>query len=692
MHTTESPTTTLITVAAFAFAAMALAPRAYADGRIKGSAGGNERGSQVFAAQGELVAWTVTGPSGLYEFGGIPAGEYIMEVAGRIVPGVRVDDDRTTIVDYARQPGLSFEQELWGPSRVRFAQSFVATGTAVTSFSLWRASGNSRLRVSLYEDSPSGRRVAGPYETPESLTWICAADLPAEQFRTEPGRRYAIELDASDGKPWACSMPRIGDVYPDGIAYFDGVPHAESDLGIAINEQRPGLIVIAAAREDLHFIKEGPGSGTCRTAGQTFVATTPNVLTAYSNCGFNGPPADFVYSVHEDGPGGRQIGPAGRTRMVSNWGSTVVWFPDAIPLTIGQRYYLEYRRADGEPFFSYLSAPVYEEGEAYRDGKAMPNFDQLFKIVGEAEPGGITYPYDVRITDVTADTVTVTWHTGTPADGQVHYGTTDHLNDTAGSTEERTTEHAVTVRGLKPGTAYSLQASSHTHKRSTTRTYSRVYDVLTLPAGPDRPRFVEPPATQPAEPCANCVPLKDGGFEDGVDGWTRYATTGHPDQKDRFKANIPPFGRVTRTASGYRPHSGVGMYGWSHIGPDDPNQEIPREDWNQEVIYQRVAVEPGRRYVLTAWILTGDRGSGWGRDSRLRIGVDEKDTDAVTRPDTFDKANVTQWFATQNVWRRVRLEFRPAGDHVTIGAHLLQWWTLEANHLYIDEFSVQPVE
>ena len=86
-------------------------------------------------------------------------------------------------------------------------------------------------------------------------------------------------------------------------------------------------------------------------------ATAPNVIKAYANCGWGGAGiANFVFSIHEDGPGGKQVGPACNTRMVSNWGTDAVWFPDAVKLTPGKQYYLQYRREDGEPFFSYLSA------------------------------------------------------------------------------------------------------------------------------------------------------------------------------------------------------------------------------------------------------------------------------------------------------------------------------------------------
>ena len=103
-------------------------------------------------------------------------------------------------------------------------------------------------------------------------------------------------------------------------------------------------------------------------------------------------------------------------------------------------------------------------------------------------------------------------------------------------------------------------------------------------------------------------------------------------------------------------------------------------------------MDKGRDYQLKAWILTGDRGSGWGRDSRIRLTVDETDAGLLESFDTIDRANVTQWFATRHQWMPVTVRFTAGSDHVTIGVEFLQWWALEACHLYIDEFSVRPVD
>ena len=664
-----------------------------AAGKIRGTAGGNERGAALFGRDGCLRGWTVTGPSGLYEFDGIEQGQYFMLLDGGIVPYVSVEDGRTTVVDQASQPKLDFEKEVWGPGRVRFAQSFVATGTAVTGFSLWRASGDSKLLVSLFEDSPQGRRIAGPFETEKPMAWVCGSSLPAEQFRTISGRKYALELAAADGKGWNHGMPRSGDVYPEGEAYYNGILHAESDLGIEINQEHPGLKDVASARDDLHFIAEGPGSGVCRVAGQTFIATTPNVIQAYANCGGWGGVAEFVFSIHENSPAGKQLGPACRVKMVCDWGADVLWFDDAIRLTLGQRYYLQYRRADNGPFFSYLSSNRYPQGRAWRDGKELPEqFDQLFYIRGEQEPGSVIYPYNVSVTDIRQTSAKIVWRTGTAGDSLVHYGTDRYLPSRAGSEKDRSETHSITLPNLQPGTVYLYRVSSDTYKKSSRRTYSRIYSFMTAPHGPDEPRFDRPGDASPPPACDNCVAIENAGFEDGISGWMTVARLGRAKEPQRYIADAEPFGTAGPGIDGYKPHSGSRLYGWSCFGDEDPNWQEPREDWKREVISQRVPVEKGGTYLLTAWLLTGDIGSGWGRDCRIRLAVDENNAGLLEQIDTVEKANVTQWFATQHLWMPVTLRFEAKSDHVAIGAELLQWWALEASHLYIDDFSVRPQE
>jgi hypothetical protein len=258
-----------------------------------------------------------------------------------------------------------------------------------------------------------------------------------------------------------------------------------------------------------------------------------------------------------------------------------------------------------------------------------------------------------------------------------------------GAEDVRKKQHSITLTGLEPGTSYLYRASSDTHKKSSRRLYSRIYGFMTMPAGDDEPKFNEP-LSPPAPPnCPDCVEIVNQGFEDGVSGWQRIAKAGREKEPERYVPVADPFGKATAGNDGYIPHSGNGVYGWSNYGPEDPTWKEPREDWKREVIRQTIDVEAGKHYELTVWILTGDRGTGWGRDSRIRIAVDEENKGLLADFDSVNETNVTQWFATQHAWMPVTLQFTARSDKVTIGAEFLQWWSLEANHLYVDEFSVR---
>ncbi|MBN1818405.1 MAG: fibronectin type III domain-containing protein [Sedimentisphaerales bacterium] len=661
-------------------------PACGAEGKIRGSAGGHERSVALFDCDGNCLGWTITGPSGLYEFDDLHAGRYRMLLAGQLVPNIRVTDGRTSVVDQAGQPKLDLEKELWGPSRVSFAQSFIARGTAVTGFSLWRASGDSTLIVSLFEDDPKGKRIAGPWQTEHPIVWIGGSKLPPD-FRTEPGRPYCLRLEAADGKPWNHSMPRKGDVYGDGMAFYDDVPHPESDLGITMEQQQPHIPVIQA-RDDLHFIAEGPGSGTCRVAAQTFTANSINLVRAYANCGgWGGGIQEFVFSVHQRDPQGEQVGPAVTVKMVCNWGADVVWCSDAVRLVPGQQYCLKYRRRDNEPFFSYLSSDQ-THGRAWRDGKPLPErFDQLFEVYGEAEPNSLTYPYDVTVLQTATGSVRVTWRTGTAGDSLVHFGRTQPLTESAGNESDRVTEHTVMLDDLISGATYFYRVSSHTHKASSARTYSRIYSFLAAPKGPDKPCYNKPLVSTPGKDDGLIV---NGGFEQDLEGWKRIACSGKKDTAG-FDPDTVPFGSVGAGQDGYTAHHGGQLYGFSYHGLEDPNWIEPAEVWNRELITQTVVVEPDRPHILEAWLLTGDQGSGWGRDSRIRLAVDESGQNLLASFDGVDAANATQWFATEHQWLPVRLRFTPLTQRVTIGIEFLQWWSLGASHLYVDDVRVYPV-
>jgi hypothetical protein len=667
---------------AFAILIVILTSAGWAGGIIRGSTGGMERGANVYAETG-VIAFAITGPSGLYEFHDIPAGTYIMEVNGRIVPGVEVHDGETTVVSHANQPKIDIEKELWAPAYSSVAQSYRALGTGVGSVSFWMAGGNAFMDVSLYEgDGLDGRRVAGPHRSEKECTWITGIGLPSDKFKTEPGKTYTIEVKSVGGEKWSMGMPRSPDPYENGIAYFDGVPHPESDLGITIDEEMGGFTTIAAARDDQHFIKEGDGSGLCTVAGQTFVANIPHLIGAYVNCGWSGGIEDLVYSIHKGGPGGEQVGPAKTIRMVPNWGSTAIWAPGEVDLETGETYYFQYRRADGEPFYGYLSSDRYSEGIAYRDGEPMQKkFDALFHIYGEFESGSFTYPYNVKIAEIGQNHAVITWQTGTPADSVVSYHAVGEPAIEAGDESERTLEHRVRLEGLEPGVLYRFAPSSHTHKERARRTYGPGGDFMTPFSDVDKPKYQDPiPVPKPPKRCNGCVPLVNATFENPKLGWGVVSAT----------ASVGPHGAIgslTEGVDGYIPHSGKAMYGWAQVNREI-NPQTAENEWNYEIISQEIAVEPGAEYELRAWALTGNRESGWGGDCRLRLLADTKNAGYLEKIETADEGTATQWFATRSRWMPVFLRFTAESKKASIGVQFLQWNAKAADYLYVDDVSV----
>lgn len=664
------------------------APSAHAKGKLAGNAGGNEREVAVYSAARGLVEWTITGPSGQYEFT-LDPGEYMVSCGGRLAPYVRIRDGETTRLSYADVPNVDMQSEMWTPSCISFGQTYTATGTAFNGVGFWMPGGETRLKLSIREKGPEGRLI-GEITTDEKKTWITGAGMGSVHCPTTPGEVYYVELASVEGVRWSIATPKGPDPYEGGIAYFDGVAHPETDLGISVKESRPGLVSVAAARNDQHFISEGPGSGSCRVAAQTFVARHgKNILTIGANCGFGGGIQDFLFSLREGSPDGRELF-SKRARMVSDWGTTVYLLPNEVLLKEGQQYYFEYRRADGEPFYSYLSSDTYAEGKAYRDGKEVEGFDQLFHVTGEVEPGGITYPYNMLITDVTDTSARVSWETGTPADGEVLYGDDLALRNRVSAGDALTTEHAAVLTDLQPGTVYYVRVTSSTRKEGSSKAYGRVESFMTEPSGDDLPRFIRPePAPPEAKPGPGSVPLVNGGFEDGLTGWSRCSMAEPKSPSADYPVGSGPFGSPTPGIDGYGPRAGRSMYGWRYLAVDDPNPEVPREDWKHEIIYQRISVIPGKSYVLKAWAITGDRGSGWGRDSRIRLVADPTDSGILESPKTASDAIATQWFALENLWRPISLPFTAKADHAVVGVHFLQWWALEASYLFVDSVSVE---
>jgi hypothetical protein len=117
---------------------------------------------------------------------------------------------------------------------------------------------------------------------------------------------------------------------------------------------------------------------------QTFTATRNELVSVTLLVA--SPAGTFRASLHEGGPGGRQVGPA-RTFASGHsmtWG-TAVWEAGQAPLESGRTYGLRICRSDGKPWTPYLHATgdAYAGGLLHVDGVPHPESDMAAWIVEE---------------------------------------------------------------------------------------------------------------------------------------------------------------------------------------------------------------------------------------------------------------------------------------------------------------------
>lgn len=651
-------------------------------GTQTGNSGGNERDATLHARGDGLIRHTITGPSGEYTFGEIPPGEYMAASTGRLCPRVRIGPGETVRILWTGQPAVDPEDEVWTTPHLEYGQSFIATGECITGIGMWIPGPEVMLEMAFHEEGPEGPMIFHHvWDSPRS--WVFGKEFEYGQIPVDVGKRYYVRFTATEGKPWQIGMPRRGDVYPDGMAYFDGVPRPESDLGVSITMPNDGLVKVAEVGGGPGYVEPGEPlsenveSRMVLTAGQTFTATTRNLVKLGVNAGFGGAPIpeDFRYAVHEDGPGGRQVGPEVRVRILSNWGGDAIFFPDDLLLEPGRTYYFRYWREDGETFYPYMAQNKYDGGQAFREDEPVPDgWDLTFSIWGEKEPDGITYPYNIEARDTGATTAVIAWETGNPSTSQVEYGIHGGGRWFTALDETKKLHHHVELAGLQPSTVYWYRVHTGTQKVGSVTMRGPQLDFMTEVEGEDAPRFTEPAAP----PSASADPdnlLADFSFEEGG-AWT----------------SVTEHGARTRGQDGFRPHSGEWMWGWSHVYDGEVYPEFPFRIGRDGLVTQRVAVEKGATYEFSGWLCLGDRNSGWGRDSRARLVYDIAGGNTLDATATLNPSWATQDFATWSQWQRVATTFTAEADEVAVGVYFWQWWLLEGNYLYVDDLALRRVE
>lgn len=370
----------LVHAAALVAFALALAAAAHGAGRIEGRVRNqlNNGYSQlrVFAnREGDAVHYTtVTGDDGCFAFEGLAEGAYAL--ASERPPGanpgyvamVEVGGDAVEHVEMRIDSAYAIPggEQRWGRT-VRIAgQTFIANGRSIVGASV-RADSPSTLRLRIRAGGPSGAIIS-----PLSLTVV---DQDAQRYSvtwrpgsvaTVPGKKYYLEALTADGSPWSCYVSVRGDAYRGGNLYLDGHSDPDHDLS--------ATVFCDSAQYPAAYLQWSPGEQGvwAKEIGQVFVATGDCLLAAacYARAEQESGVLVLLYTVHEDGPNGRQVGCSKTSDAPPGTEHAVAWLPGEVTLEPGRRYYLRVKSASGERILCHLISNDYRFGHAVIDGKS----------------------------------------------------------------------------------------------------------------------------------------------------------------------------------------------------------------------------------------------------------------------------------------------------------------------------------
>jgi hypothetical protein len=338
---------------------------------------------RAYAQGRSTAAGTASESDGSYMIADLPAGKYAACLAAGetyrpvCIPDIEVPADGVVTLDLKVNRSLLIDGDSWVQPYASFSQSFESTGLAVTTVGVKGFGGGRRVQIQVLSGAdPGGQKVGPPRTTPpvggestELVRWA-GGEVP-----TLPGQLFTLNMTGVDGQKWVPGLAGRGDVYPSGAAWFHGSPRPESDLGVLICEDNDGL------RTD-YALGAGWRTWRVRSVGQTFTALSRSVTFASAHLsGVHGPPVYARFSIHEDAPGGRQIGPSKTVQIGED--AAVAWVAGEVRVQPGRVYYLHIESLNGDVFLAAVQPACYAGGRAFFDAVAGADWELCAMVAGQ---------------------------------------------------------------------------------------------------------------------------------------------------------------------------------------------------------------------------------------------------------------------------------------------------------------------
>lgn len=570
--------------------------------------------------------------------------------------------------------GLVHSQEF-----TEMGQTFVAQGDELYTASIRQHTWLRDLYAVVREGGPNNRRVGpparlvdGPPGDGSRAGWLVARWRPGE-MPLEKGKTYYLSIRSAAGKPFALKMHSTGDIYPNGCAYYDGVPEPSSDLGLWLGFQRDDAIQSTVLGID----RDGWVRGV---RGVHFIARSANVRGIYADIWFPDTPfhVDVLFRVYRVDADGKmqQVGVDKTGYNFTQPGTAhylaAIYAADEIPLVVGQKYYIEMTPRDA-------NLPT--------DPALLPDMDLRVRVWGEKTPGMNPVIYRQHVSNTTQSHVELTWEGSPDVPTTILYGYDPYrLNHRLVVPPGRST---ASIGPVAPGTTISLRLRKESPLGG--RFDTPIYQVRTL--GPDNKPVTEPPLLAPPHHVflTQCI----GFMNLAVTDWMNQPEPPPVTSSRRVSLRNPQF---RQKLEGWQAAGSPGVTSINVPGSSDAvgwlvSSEQPKDTHSDSVVYQTVKVRPGKHYRVSARLMTLQEGHSDNWYARHELGdVKARVICDPTGGTTFSGHNSTQWFRTDGQWLTFAKIWKAQSDTMTIGVGFSRIRDLSKVIAAVDSVQLEEVE